>query len=76
MPRFPVTPDVVQAYNFDAVLAKKYFIVCVPTGKALNEISRKFSQYYLCFLKQQFMRWHFDTLSKESTIIRFKDFFC
>ena len=46
MPRFPVTPDVVQAYNFDAVLAKKYFIVCVPTGKALNEISRKFSQFY------------------------------
>ena len=29
--RFPVTPDVVEAYNFDAVLAKKYFIVCVPT---------------------------------------------
>ena len=31
MERFPVTPDVVAAYNFDAVLAKKYFIVCVPT---------------------------------------------
>jgi len=30
-PKFPVTPDVVAAYNFDAVLAKKYFIVCVPT---------------------------------------------
>ena len=29
--RFPVTPDVVAAYKFDAVLAKKYFIVCVPT---------------------------------------------
>ena len=42
LPRFPVTPDVVQAYNFDAVLAKKYFIVCVPTGRAVNEISRKF----------------------------------
>ena len=26
-----MTPDVVIAYNFDAVLAKKYFIVCVPT---------------------------------------------
>jgi hypothetical protein len=29
--RFPVNPDVVTAHNFDAVLAKKYFIVCVPT---------------------------------------------
>ena len=29
--RFPVTPDIVQAYGFDALLAKKYFVVCVPT---------------------------------------------
>ena len=29
--RFPVTPDIVQTYRFDALLAKKYFVVCVPT---------------------------------------------
>ena len=29
--RFPVNLDVVTAHNFDAVLAQKYFIICVPT---------------------------------------------
>ena len=29
--RFPVNLDVVTAHNFDAFLAKKYFIICVPT---------------------------------------------
>ena len=26
-----MTPDVVLAHSFDAVMARKYFIVCVPT---------------------------------------------
>ena len=30
-PRFPVNLDVVTVQNFDAVQARKYFIVCVPT---------------------------------------------
>jgi len=30
-PKFPVNLDVVSVQNFDAVLAKKYFVVCVPT---------------------------------------------
>ena len=30
-PRFPVNLDIVTVHNFDAVLAKKYFVVCVPT---------------------------------------------
>ena len=29
--RFSVNLDVVTAHNFDAVLAQKYFIICVPT---------------------------------------------
>ena len=29
--RFPVNLDIVTVKNFDAALAKKYFIVCVPT---------------------------------------------